>query len=77
MAIRKVGVLGCGLMGSGIAQVTAAAGVGVAFRQVASPWVGASLLTKVFAVSEVAHEPIWSGINGQFPIPVEVAENCT
>src|SRR5258708_27490040 len=26
MAIRKVGVVGCGLMGSGIAQVAAAAG---------------------------------------------------
>ena len=26
MAIRNVGVLGCGLMGSGIAQVTAQAG---------------------------------------------------
>ena len=27
--IKKVGVLGCGLMGSGIAQVAAAAGYGV------------------------------------------------
>jgi 3-hydroxybutyryl-CoA dehydrogenase len=26
MAIKKVGVLGCGLMGAGIAQVSAAAG---------------------------------------------------
>lgn len=29
MEIRKVGVLGCGLMGSGIAQVAATAGLGV------------------------------------------------
>ena len=29
MDIRKVGVLGCGLMGSGIAQVTATAGFDV------------------------------------------------
>ena len=29
MEIKKVGVLGCGLMGSGIAQVSAAAGFDV------------------------------------------------
>jgi len=29
MAIKKVGVLGCGLMGSGIAQVSATAGFDV------------------------------------------------
>jgi 3-hydroxybutyryl-CoA dehydrogenase len=34
MKIRKVGVLGCGLMGSGIAQVTAAAGFDVAVLEV-------------------------------------------
>ena len=34
MAIRKVGVLGCGLMGSGIAQVTAAAGYETVVRDV-------------------------------------------
>ena len=34
MQIRKVGVLGCGLMGSGIAQVTAAAGFDVAVLEV-------------------------------------------
>jgi hypothetical protein len=34
MAIRKVGVLGCGLMGSGIAQVAAQAGYEVVVREV-------------------------------------------
>jgi len=34
MEIRKVGVLGCGLMGSGIAQVAAAAGCTVVVREV-------------------------------------------
>ena len=34
MEIRKVGVLGCGLMGAGIAQVSAAAGVETYVREV-------------------------------------------
>jgi len=34
MQIKKVGVLGCGLMGSGIAQVAAAAGYDVVVREV-------------------------------------------
>jgi 3-hydroxybutyryl-CoA dehydrogenase len=35
MAIQKVGVLGCGLMGSGIAQVSAAAGYSTVVKEVA------------------------------------------
>jgi 3-hydroxybutyryl-CoA dehydrogenase len=35
--IKKVGVLGCGLMGSGIAQVAAAAGYQTTVREVAQP----------------------------------------
>ncbi len=35
--IKKVGVLGCGLMGSGIAQVTAAAGYTTIVREIADP----------------------------------------
>jgi len=35
--IKKVGVLGCGLMGSGIAQVAAAAGYQTVVREVAQP----------------------------------------
>ena len=34
MEIKKVGVLGCGLMGSGIAQVCATAGFGVTVLEV-------------------------------------------
>ena len=35
MAIQKVGVLGCGLMGSGIAQVAATAGYSTIVKEVA------------------------------------------
>src|SRR5439155_21883202 len=35
--IKRVGVLGCGLMGSGIAQVAAAAGYDTVVRDVAPP----------------------------------------
>jgi 3-hydroxyacyl-CoA dehydrogenase len=44
MDIRKVGVVGCGLMGSGIAQVAAMAGCDVVVREVAK-----ELLDKGFA----------------------------
>jgi 3-hydroxybutyryl-CoA dehydrogenase len=37
MEIRKVGVVGCGLMGSGIAQVSAMAGYPTIVREVAQP----------------------------------------
>jgi 3-hydroxybutyryl-CoA dehydrogenase len=37
MTIRTVGVVGCGLMGSGIAQVSAAAGYPTVVREVAQP----------------------------------------
>src|SRR5260370_40299473 len=36
MAIQKVGVVGCGLMGSGIAQVAAAAGFETVVREVSA-----------------------------------------
>ena len=37
MPIRKVGVVGCGLMGSGIAQVSAQAGFSTVVREVSQP----------------------------------------
>jgi 3-hydroxybutyryl-CoA dehydrogenase len=37
MEIGKVGVVGCGLMGSGIAQVSAMAGYQTVVREVAQP----------------------------------------
>src|SRR5215218_9895013 len=44
MVIRKVGVLGCGLMGAGIAQVAASAGFKTVVREVSD-----DLITKGFA----------------------------
>ena len=44
MEIKKVGVLGCGLMGSGIAQTAASAGFTVIVREVSD-----ELLNKGFA----------------------------
>jgi 3-hydroxybutyryl-CoA dehydrogenase len=43
MAIQKVGVVGCGLMGSGIAQVCAAAGFPTTVREVSSELVDKGL----------------------------------
>ena len=44
MAIEKIGVVGCGLMGSGIAQAAAQAGIQVTVREVSK-----ELLDKGFA----------------------------
>jgi 3-hydroxybutyryl-CoA dehydrogenase len=43
MPIQKVGVVGCGLMGSGIAQVAAQAGFSVTVREVSAPLVDKGL----------------------------------
>jgi 3-hydroxybutyryl-CoA dehydrogenase len=43
MAIQKVGVVGCGLMGSGIAQVSAQAGLQTVVREVSAELVGKGL----------------------------------
>lgn len=45
MPIEKVGVVGCGLMGSGIAQVAAQAGCQVTVREVSAPLVEKGLQT--------------------------------
>jgi 3-hydroxybutyryl-CoA dehydrogenase len=51
MEIRKVGVLGCGLMGAGIAQTAASAGFDTTVREVSEP-----LLQKGFAGIEKSLE---------------------
>src|SRR5207237_8215697 len=51
MEIRKVGVLGCGLMGSGIAQTAASAGFETTVREVSE-----ALLQKGFAAIEKSLE---------------------
>src|SRR5207237_6492138 len=51
MEIRKVGVLGCGLMGSGIAQTAASAGFETTVREVSE-----ELLQKGFAAIEKSLE---------------------
>ena len=51
MAIKKVGVLGCGLMGSGIAQTAASAGFETTVREVSQ-----ELLQKGFAAIEKSLE---------------------
>ena len=43
MAIKKVGVLGCGLMGSGIAQIAAQAGYDVVVREVEQKFIDKGL----------------------------------
>lgn len=45
MPIEKVGVVGCGLMGSGIAQVAAQAGCQVTVREISAPQVEKGLQT--------------------------------
>ena len=45
MAIQKVGVLGCGLMGSGIAQVSAAAGYPTVVKEVADEFLKKGMAT--------------------------------
>jgi 3-hydroxybutyryl-CoA dehydrogenase len=37
MAVKSVGVVGCGLMGSGIAQVSAQSGIPTLVREVDTP----------------------------------------
>ena len=51
-------------------------GSDVALTQVASPWVGAWLLTVTVTISEVDHVPILSATNGQLPVTADLIENC-
>jgi 3-hydroxybutyryl-CoA dehydrogenase len=56
MAIQKVGVLGCGLMGSGIAQVSAAAGYSTVVREVADEFLKKGLASIDKSLSKLAEK---------------------
>jgi len=56
MAIQKVGVLGCGLMGSGIAQVSAAAGYSTVVNEVADEFLKKGLASIDKSLSRLAEK---------------------
>src|SRR3954462_6624325 len=56
MAIQKVGVLGCGLMGSGIAQVSAAAGYSTLVREVSDDFLKKGLASIDKSLSRLAEK---------------------
>ena len=73
MAIQKVGVVGCGLMGSGIAQVCAAAGFPTVVREVSAELVEKGLkgieknlnrLVEKGTITETAKSDIRGRLNG-------------
>jgi len=83
MAIQKVGVVGCGLMGSGIAQVCGAAGFETVVREVAPELVEKGLkgieknlarLVEKGAISEAAKGEICGRLKGTTAI--EDLKNC-
>ena len=83
MAIQKVGVVGCGLMGSGIAQVCAASGFETVVREVSAELVDKGLkgieknLTRLVekgAITDAAKSEIRSRLRGTTAI--EDLKNC-
>ena len=56
MAIQKVGVLGCGLMGSGIAQVSASAGYPTVVKEVADEFLKKGLANIDKSLSKLAEK---------------------
>ena len=58
MEIRKVGVLGCGLMGSGIAQVAATAGYDVVVFEVAQRFLDRGFAGIAEAVIAENYDPV-------------------
>ena len=66
MEIRKVGVLGCGLMGSGIAQVSAMAGFDVTVLEVEQKFLDKGFAGIEKSLSKFAERPVEKGgITGQ------------
>jgi 3-hydroxybutyryl-CoA dehydrogenase len=83
MAIRKVGVVGCGLMGSGIAQVVAAAGFETVVREVSAELVDKGIksieknlnrLVEKGTITEVAKGEIRGRLKGTTAI--DDLKNC-
>lgn len=83
MAIRKVGVVGCGLMGSGVAQVSAAAGFETVVREVSAELVEKGLkgieknldrMVKKGTITETARGEIRSRLKGT--TSVDDLKNC-
>src|SRR3954471_14416134 len=66
MEIRKVGVLGCGLMGSGIAQVAAMAGFDVTVLEVEQKFLDKGFAGIEKSLAKFAERPVEKGgITGQ------------
>ncbi|HET8921609.1 MAG TPA: 3-hydroxybutyryl-CoA dehydrogenase [Candidatus Acidoferrum sp.] len=73
MAIQRVGVVGCGLMGSGIAQVAAASGFSTAVREVNAELLDKGLksieknlnrLSEKGAITQAMKTEIWGRLKG-------------
>lgn len=60
MAIEKVGVVGCGLMGSGIAQVAAQAGHSVTVREATPELLGKGLKSIEKNLARMAEKGVFS-----------------
>src|SRR6266481_873203 len=61
MEIKKVGVLGCGLMGSGIAQVCATAGFGVTVLEVEQKYLDKGFAGIEKSLAKFAERPVEKG----------------
>ncbi len=83
MAIRKVGVVGCGLMGSGIAQVSAAAGFETVVREVSAGLVEKGIKSIEKNLNRLAEKgTITDGVKGEIrgrlkgTTSIEDLKNC-
>ena len=61
MAIKKVGVLGCGLMGSGIAQVSAMAGYDVVVLEADQKFIDKGFAVIEKSLGKLAERPVEKG----------------
>ena len=61
MEIKKVGVLGCGLMGSGIAQVCATAGFDVTVLEVEQKYLDKGFAGIEKSLAKFAERPVEKG----------------